>query len=118
MAANLRIFIMLLAVILYFFVFLIYRKGRISFKYLVVWFFPITAIMFISILPLFLDFLTKLTGFKTVSNMMIGVLIAALIFITISLTVIISGQTTKIQLLIQEVSILKKRIEEVEKERG
>ena len=43
-------------------------------------------------------------------NMVTGVLFVILLFITISLTVIVSGQKKKITLLIQEVSILKNEI--------
>jgi hypothetical protein len=39
-------------------------------------------------------------------------LIAMLIFINIALTVIVSGQSSKIRLLIQEVSMLKAKIDE------
>ncbi|WP_443668457.1 DUF2304 family protein [Holdemanella porci] len=42
--------------------------------------------------------------------MVTGVLFVILLFITISLTVIVSGQKKKITLLIQEVSILKNEI--------
>ena len=51
-------------------------------------------------------FATKL-GFQTISNLVVGVFIVILFFITISLTVIVSAQKKKITLLIQEVSILK-----------
>ena len=54
-------------------------------------------------------FATKL-GFQTISNLVVGVFIVILFFITISLTVIVSAQKKKITLLIQEVSILKEKI--------
>ena len=46
------------------------------------------------------------------SNMVIGVFIVILIFITMSLTVIVSSQKNKINLLIQEVSMLKQEIKD------
>ena len=49
-------------------------------------------------------------GFQTISNLVVGVFIVILFFITISLTVIVSAQKRKITLLIQEVSILKEKI--------
>ena len=49
------------------------------------------------------------------SDWMIVFLFVVLFLIIIALTVIIAGQTTKINLLIQEISILKKRIIEIEK---
>ena len=44
--------------------------------------------------------------------MVIGVFIVILIFITMSLTVIVSTQKNKINLLIQEVSMLKQEIKD------
>ena len=50
--------------------------------------------------------------------MVTGVLFVILLFITISLTVIVSGQKKKITLLVQEVSILKNRVSDLEEEKG
>ena len=52
------------------------------------------------------------------SNMLVGILIFILFLLTIALTVIVSGQTTKIIILIQEVSMLKKKINDMEKKNG
>ena len=54
----------------------------------------------------------NLLGFEVGSNMIFAGLIAMLIFINIALTVIVSGQSSKIRLLIQEVSMLKGKIDE------
>ena len=45
--------------------------------------------------------------FELLSNMMLTFLIVILLFITLSLTIIVSTQNEKIRLLIQELSILK-----------
>lgn len=50
--------------------------------------------------------------------MVTGVLFVILLFITISLTVIVSGQKKKITLLVQEVSILKNRVNDLEEKKG
>jgi hypothetical protein len=49
-------------------------------------------------------------GFSTISNLVIGIILVILLFITIALTVIVSGQKEKIRILIQEVSILKEKV--------
>ena len=113
MSNNLRLSVFLIAIILYLVVFVIFKRGRIPFKYLLVWFVPTTIILIVSIFPNTLISLTHLLGFLTVSNMVIGMLIVVLLFILISFSIIIAGQTTKIQLLIQELSILKKEIKEL-----
>ena len=48
------------------------------------------------------------------SNMLIGILIAMLIFITISLTIIVSGQKYRITLLTQELSMLKEKVNKLQ----
>ena len=75
-------------------VFYILKKGRITIKYSLVWIFSSLIIL---------------------SNMIFAGLIAMLMFITLALTVIISGQNDKIRLLIQEVSILKGKYDEKNK---
>jgi hypothetical protein len=85
----------------------ILRKGRVPIKYSLVWFLSAIIIMFVAIFPGILEYFASLMGFITISNMVIGMMIVILLFITMSLTVIVSGQKEKIRLLIQEVSILK-----------
>ncbi len=90
----------------------IVKRGRISIKYSLVWFFSIFLIFLATIIPNFMQFIANLIGFQTMSNMILTILIVMLIFICISLTIIVSGQKDKIRLLIQEVSILKKKVED------
>lgn len=111
MSVNLRIMIFLVALVLYCVVFTIFKRGRIPLKYSLVWLIPATLILFIAIIPDVLWKFTKMLGFQTTSNMVIGILFIILFFICISLTVIVSGQKTKITLLIQEISLLKEKNE-------
>lgn len=85
-------------------------------KYLLIWWFPAAIILLVALIPSFLESLTRLLGFQTISNMIVGLLFVVLIFISISLTIIISGQQTKIIMLIQEVSMLKRKIDIIEGE--
>ena len=52
------------------------------------------------------------------ANMVTGVLFVIILFITISLSVIVSGQKKKITLLVQEISILKNRVNDLEEKKG
>ena len=67
-------------------------------------------LIILAIWPNSLIVLANLVGFQTVSNMVIGVLLVILFFITMSLTVIVSAQKRKITLLVQEISLLKSEI--------
>lgn len=110
MPNNLRVSVFLVSCVLFIIIFILFRKGRIPLKYTLVWFIPNLLILLVAIVPSMLQFIMNLLGFQTVSNMVIGMLIFILVLISISLTVIVSGQRTKITLLIQEVSLLKKEI--------
>ncbi len=90
----------------------ILRKGRIAIKYALVWIFAALVLLALVIFPGLMSGLSNLLGFEVGSNMIFAGLIAMLIFINIALTVIVSGQSNKIRLLIQEVSMLKDKINE------
>lgn len=115
MSFNLRLGIILVAILLFVIIFIILKKGRIPVKYSLIWFFSNLLILFIGLTPqIFIDFSKKL-GFITMSNMVIGIFIFILLLITISLTVIVSGQKKKITILIQEISLLKEKVNKNEK---
>lgn len=115
MSNSLRFFILVVSLFLFLVIFLILKRGRIPLKYAIVWFLPTTLLFLLAIVPDTLWKLTEYVGFETSSNFIIGLLLLFLFFICISLFVIVSGQTTKITLLVQEISILKKKIEDFEK---
>ena len=64
-------------------------------------------ILLTAVIPTIMTSLAHLVGFETLSNMILCALILMLMFITLVLTIIVAGQTTKIRMLIQEISILK-----------
>ena len=80
------------------------------FTYSLLWGIGVIILLFLAIWPNSLIVLANLVGFQTVSNMVIGVLLVILFFITMSLTVIVSAQKRKITLLVQEISLLKSEI--------
>lgn len=112
MSANLRFFILIAGLILFLVIVQLLRKEKIFIKFSFLWFFSAFLLAVIALFPDIISFFRKQLGFETSSNMVIGIFIFTLLFITIALTVIVSSQKTKIQLLIQEVSILKQKIEE------
>ena len=115
MSLNLQIISLLFVLLIIFIIIYILRKGRIYIKYSLVWLFSSGLLLFSILIPGFLDFVTRLLGFRVASNMIFAFIIAMLMFITISLTIIVSGQNEKIRLLIQEFSMLKSKIEKGDK---
>ncbi len=111
MSTELRLGIFAFAVILVLIVFQILKKGRVPVKYSLIWFLSAAIMMVVSLFPNFLCTISSMLGFVAMSNMIIGVMIAILLFISISLTIIVSGQKEKIKLLIQEISLIKQEID-------
>lgn len=115
---SLRIAIFLVALLIFFVIAFLLRKGRIPVKFSLLWLIVVISLSLVAIIPDFLLIFMNILGFQTLSNMLIGVLFLVLFFITVSLTVIVSGQKTKIQLLIQELSLLKREVHESDNEDG
>ena len=84
-------------------------------KFALVWYVPSFAIVLLALFPSLFEFVAGILGFQTISNLVAGFLFVVLFLIIIALTVIIAGQTTKINLLIQEISMLKKKVNDNEK---
>ena len=85
------------------------KNEKVSVKYSLVWLLPCLLLLIFILVPVFLDYVTKVLGFQTASNMIFALLIGFLMIVTIALTVIVSKQNEKIRLLIQEVSLLKEK---------
>lgn len=109
MSSSLRLWVFIVALIIILVIIQILRKGRVPIKYSLLWFVSASIIMLVAIFPNILSFVADIMGFKTISNMVVGVMLVILLFITMSLTIIVSGQNEKIKLLIQEMSILKEK---------
>ena len=111
MNLNLQIVAVLFLLAIFISIIYILRKGRITIKYALIWFFAALVLFLFVLFPNLMSGLSNLLGFEIGSNMIFAGLIAMLMFINIALTIIVSGQKEKIRLLIQEVSILKSKIE-------
>ena len=107
---NLRLAVLVVTLILAFAIYKILSKRIIPVKYSFLWWLAIIVLLMLVIFPDVLIWFAYQLGFQTISNLVVGVFIVILFFITISLTVIVSAQKRKITLLIQEVSILKEKI--------
>lgn len=112
MDLSLKIALIVFSVILALVTTDILKKGRIPIKYSLLWYFCSLIILLVAIFPFIIEYVSKLFGFKTLSNLIIAVILALLLFLTMSLTIITSGQKKKITLLIQEVSNLKSKEKE------
>ena len=110
MSIELIIALIIFAVILFTVTTIILKKGLIPAKYSLLWYFIALIILLVAILSGPLETLANLIGFQTLSNLVIGIILILLIFLTMALTIIVSTQRKKITLLIQEISLLKKQV--------
>ncbi len=115
MSFNLRLGIIIVSIVLFLIIFVILKKEKIPVKYSLVWFFSSLLILLVGLIPNLLSSFSKMLGFITMSNMVIGIFIFILLLITVSLTVIVSSQKKKITLLIQEISLLKEKVNKNDK---
>lgn len=83
------------------------KKNKISIRYSIVWYMSLLVLALFTIFPWLLGFVTKLVGIQLSSNFIFAFMIGVLFFLTLSLTIIVSEQSKKITLLIEEISILK-----------
>ena len=109
MSYTLRLGLIIVGLLIFIITLSLLKKDRIPVKYSLVWLFSGLIILFLALIPNLFGFFSKVLGFATIANMVVGIFVFILLMITISLTVIVSGQKKKITLLIQEVSMLKEK---------
>ncbi|MBR3161664.1 MAG: DUF2304 domain-containing protein [Bacilli bacterium] len=108
MSINLVVVSGLFSIFIIIFILHLIKKETVNIKYSLIWIVLFLALLICLFIPGLLGSITKLLGFQTASNMVLSLLIAVLVVINISNTVINSHQDKKIRLLIQEISLLKK----------
>lgn len=91
------------------------KKGRIPEKYSLLWYFFSLMILLVGIFPKIFGFISSKLGFQVMSNLVVAIVIGLLLLLTMALTIMIAGQKKKTTLLIQEVSLLKKEIDDLKK---
>lgn len=109
MGLELKISAIIFLLIVIILVLSLVKKEKMSIKYSLVWLLPCFILVVFVLVPGFLTWTTNLLGFQTASNMVLSLLIGLLLVISIALTVIVSKQKEQIRLLIQEISLLKKK---------
>ena len=101
------ILIFMFSIFLIFVILKFVKEKKISVNYSLIWFVPILILLLTAIFPTFVRLISNIIGFKKVSNMILVILLTILIFVSLSLTVIVTKLKNREKTLIQEVSILK-----------
>lgn len=109
MSEILKIEMILVALLLLVIIIIILKNKKMSIKYSVVWLFSAFLILLFALFPTTIEKIANALGFEALSNMIFLLMFGILFFICLSLTIIVSSQRAKIDLLIQELSLLKNK---------
>lgn len=90
------------------------RKGRMSLKYSLIWFFAGVILFVCATFPQVIRFFTRLMGVYSEANAVFFIGVCFLILIVLSLTSIASGQSERIRTLVQTQAILEARVRKLE----
>lgn len=110
MSVSLRILLLVFSIVLALATTIVVKKGRMPIKYSLLWYFSSLIVFVLAVFPFIIEWVAGLFGFITLSNLVTSIMIGILLFLTMSLTIITAGQNKKITLLIQEVSMLKEKV--------
>lgn len=110
MSTKLTAIIILFSIFLVCLLIKLINDKKMSVKYALVWIIPLGLFLVASIIPNFVAKVSKLLGFETMVSFIFCVLFAFLLLICISLTIIVSKLRSRQKTIIQELSILKSKI--------
>ena len=115
MSTILKIFLIIILLFQLFLIVNTVRKKQISMKFASLWIVLILLMCVIALFPQIVMFLSDLMGFEKTSNMVLLLGFFFSFYMIYIHTISISVQNEKIKLLIQEISILKEKLEDNQK---
>ena len=116
--ATLRVTLVVVLVLYFIILFVFLKKRSIELRYTLLWILCgiLMALMLLS--PSGFTALINLLGITGTMNGLFLMFIALLIMICMSLTAIVSAQSRKLRALIQQMAIMDRKLQEMEKEQG
>ena len=118
MQLSLKIALIIIVLIYLFCITKAVKRKNMRIGYLIFW--SIIGVMLIIalLIPNLVENISKLLGFEMPINMIFSAAIFVILYLIFNLTILISKLQNRNVVLIQEVSMLKKRVEELENNRG
>ena len=110
MALTLKIALIAITVIYILLILRSIRRKKMNVSFSIFWIITGIVLIIFAIVPNLVETISKALGFEAPSNM----LFVVTIFMAFNLTTIVSQENKKNILLVQEVSLLKKKVEELE----
>ena len=114
MQISLRIALIIATLIYLFFILRAIKRKKLQISLSVFWIFTAIALIISLAIPNFIEQISKWLGFEVTTNMIFCVTIFIAFYLIFSLMILISDLKRKNVKLIQEISILKKKVEEIE----
>lgn len=105
----LKIFLLVSTLFLLVLVFRTIKKRTISVRYALMWLIFTTVLLSLVIFPEVVKWISVKLHFESESNLVFVAIIASLILMLLSITILVSKQAERIQILTQEVAILKRK---------
>lgn len=115
MQVELRIVLIIITLIYLFFILKAIKNKKMQISLSLFWIFTGIILLVAAIVPNIFKDISDLLGFETTANMIFCVTIFLAFYLIFNLTTLLSKENKKTTKLIQEISVLKKRVEELEK---
>ena len=90
------------------------KRKKMKIEYLIFWIMLGIILIIALLVPDLVNSITNLVGFELPINMIFSVAIFIILYLIFDIFVLISKEENKTTILIQEISLLKKKIEELE----
>ena len=118
MQASLKIALIIVVLIYIFCILKAVKRKKMRINYLIFWFITAVILIIALLIPNLVENISNLLGFGVPINMIFSIAVFIILYLIFDLTILISKEQNKNVLLIQEISMLKKRVAELEKKTG
>ena len=115
MGLALRISLLIAIFVYLVLIIVLLRKKSLNLKYSLLWMFMAVVLLLMVAFPKAIEFLADVIGVASYINAIFMAFIFIILLLVVSLTSIVSKQHREIKTLIQNVALLQKRVEELEK---
>ena len=114
MSTTLKIALIFITIIYMFLILKSIRQKKINVSFSIFWLLTGVVLIIFVLIPNIIEWISKKLGFAAPSNMIFCITIFMAFYMIFNLTVAISKENKKNTLLVQEISLLKKKVENLE----
>lgn len=114
MNTTLKIALIIITLIYIFLILKSIRKKKINISFSIFWIITGIGLIVCTLVPNFIEYISKKLGFEAPSNMLFCITIFIAFYLIFNLTMILSKENHKNTTLVQEISLLKKKVKSLE----